>query len=214
VARFVTPQYKGILGKAPPEVEVYSLATGEWRMVTALAPIGAARRQERQTFFNGALHSVTVRRLSDKELINFIMVFDLGDGVFREIALLPKLSEEDDYLARGSLSVYCNSLALFLEIKQSLNIWVMKEYGVEYSWTKVCTYAVSGFGYYAAAPRGIAFRRSGEVILEDLKEQLVSFDLESQKSKDLGITGYGYTFADSYVESLVLLDKPNRAVTY
>ena len=111
----MTPQYKGILGKAPPEVEVYSLATGEWRMVTALAPIGAARRQERQTFFNGALHWVTMRRLSDKELINFIMVFDLGDEVFREIAL-PKLSEEDDYLARGSLSAYGNSLALFMEI--------------------------------------------------------------------------------------------------
>ena len=66
----------------------------------------------------------------------------------------------------------------------------------------------------ATLSRPIAFRRSGEVILEDLKEQLVSCDLESQKSKDLGITGYGYTFADSYVESLVLLDKPNRAVTY
>ena len=98
--------------------------------------------------------------------------------------------------------------------KHSLNIWVMKEYGVESSWTKVCTYAVSGFGYCAEAPRGIAFRRSGEVILENLKEQLFSCDLEGQKSKDLGITGYGYTFADSYVESLVLLDKPNRAVTY
>jgi F-box interacting protein len=181
--------------------------------VTALAPIGAARRQERQTFFNGALHWVTVRRLSDKELINFIMVLDLGDEVFHEIAL-PKLSEEDDYLAQGSLSAYGNSLALFLEIKHGLNIWVMKEYGVESSWTKVCTYAVPGFGYYAAPPRGLAFRRSGEVILEELKEQLISCDLESQKSKDLGITGYGYTFADSYVESLVLLDKPNCAVTY
>ena len=84
-------------------------------MVTALAPIGAARRQERQTFFIGAPHWVAVRRLPDKELINFIMVLDLGDKVFHEIAL-PKLSEEDDYLARGSLSAYGNSLALFLEI--------------------------------------------------------------------------------------------------
>ena len=56
-----------------------------------------------------------MRRLPDEELINFIMVLDLGDEVFREIAL-PKLSEEDDYLARGSLSAYGNSLALFLEI--------------------------------------------------------------------------------------------------
>uniref|UniRef100_A0A2N9GG03 F-box domain-containing protein n=1 Tax=Fagus sylvatica TaxID=28930 RepID=A0A2N9GG03_FAGSY len=214
VARFVTPEWEGLLGKAPPEVEVYSLATGEWRIVTALAPIGAPLDQERQTFFNGALHWVAVRELPSYEMIYFIMVLDLGDEVLREIAL-PKLSEEDDYLGRQSLSAYGNSLALFNETdKHSLNIWVMKEYGVESSWTKVCTYAVSGFGYCAAAPRGIAFRRSGEVILENLKEQLFSCDLESQKSKDLGITGYGYTFAGSYVESLVLLDKPDRAFTY
>ena len=95
-------------------MEVYSLATGEWRIVTALAPIGAPRDQERQTFFNGALHWVAVRELPSYEMIYFIMVLDLGDEVLREIAL-PKLSEEDDYLGRQSLSAYGNSLALFNE---------------------------------------------------------------------------------------------------
>uniref|UniRef100_A0A2N9GG53 F-box domain-containing protein n=1 Tax=Fagus sylvatica TaxID=28930 RepID=A0A2N9GG53_FAGSY len=94
VVRFVTPHYKG---------EMDSLATGEWRMVSALAPIGVTHGQEPPTFLNG------------------------------------------------------------------LCIWML---------------------------------------------QLVSQDLESKKIKNLGMTGYGYTFAGSYVESLVLLDKPDRAVTY
>ena len=44
---------------------------------------------------------------------------------------------------------------------------------------------------------------------------LVLQNLETQEIKDLGIVGYKYTVADSYVESLVLLDKAaNGAVAY
>uniref|UniRef100_A0A2N9IFN9 F-box domain-containing protein n=1 Tax=Fagus sylvatica TaxID=28930 RepID=A0A2N9IFN9_FAGSY len=189
VVRFVTLENAGELGESPPEVEVYSLAIGEWRMVTALAPIGAVLGRDTQAFINGALHWI-----AEEEL--------------------PKLSDEDGYLEQPVISAYGNSLALFYDIDRALNIWVMKEYDDASSWTKIFTYAVLGFGYHVPTPRPIAFRRSGEVILEKLREQLVSCDLESQKIKHLGIAGYGFTFAGSYVESLVLLDKPNRAVTY
>uniref|UniRef100_A0A2N9GNG7 F-box associated domain-containing protein n=1 Tax=Fagus sylvatica TaxID=28930 RepID=A0A2N9GNG7_FAGSY len=140
----------------PPEVEVYSLAIGEWRMVTALAPIGDVCGRGTQAFINGALHCIAMQNVTHNKSTYFVML---------------------------AISAYGNSLALFHDTDRALNIWVMKE-------------------------------RSGEVILENLREQLVSCDLESQKIKDLGIAGYGYTFAGSYVESLVLLDKPNRAVTY
>jgi hypothetical protein len=45
--------------------------------------------------------------------------------------------------------------------------------------------------------------------------KLTSQDLETQEKKDLRITSYYCTFVDSYVESLILLDKvANGAVTY
>uniref|UniRef100_A0A2N9GGV9 F-box domain-containing protein n=1 Tax=Fagus sylvatica TaxID=28930 RepID=A0A2N9GGV9_FAGSY len=211
VVRFVTLENAGRIGEFPPEVEVYSLAIGEWRMVTALAPIGDVCGPARQAFINGALHSIALKKVANNKLIHFVMVFDLGDEVFCEMEL-PKFLEEDVYWAPPAISAYGNSLALFRETVRALNIWVMKEYADASSWTKIYTFAVPRFGYHA--PRPIAFRRSGEVILENLREQLVSCDLESQKIKDLGIAGYGFTFSGSYVESLVLLDKPNRAVTY
>ena len=59
------------------------------------------------------------------------------------------------------------------------------------------------------------FRRSGEVIIEMHYGELISLHFERVKTKELGITRYGFTFVDSYVESIVLLDKrPNHAVTY
>ena len=53
VVRFVTLGEKGQKGKSPPEVEVYSLSTGKWRMVTALPLIGAARGHDRRILSMG-----------------------------------------------------------------------------------------------------------------------------------------------------------------
>ena len=53
VVRFVTREQKVQKGKSPPEVEVYSLSTGKWRMVTALPLIGAARGHDRRILSMG-----------------------------------------------------------------------------------------------------------------------------------------------------------------
>ncbi|KAM3693894.1 hypothetical protein ACJW31_07G019300 [Castanea mollissima] len=214
VVRFVTLKEKGQKGKSPPEVEVYSLSTGKWRMVTALPPIGAARGREQEAFVNGALHWVALRKTGNK-FLNFVMVFDLGDEVFREIAL-PKLSDKngDEYWVRVSISAYGNSLALFQQgfSIHRLSIWVMKDYADASSWTKIRTlpdaFLVDCVPRSHCIPKG--FRKSGEVILELYGGYLISRDLETKDFKNLRIRGYAYTFVDSYVESLVLLDKPNQ----
>uniref|UniRef100_A0A7N2R7C1 F-box domain-containing protein n=1 Tax=Quercus lobata TaxID=97700 RepID=A0A7N2R7C1_QUELO len=80
-------------GFAQPEVEVYSLSTVEWRtVVTGLALICAARRCESQAFVNGAMHWVACR-VHDDGFQRFVLVFDLGDEVFREILLPPELPD-------------------------------------------------------------------------------------------------------------------------
>ena len=94
----------------------------------------------------------------------------------------------------------------------------MKEYGVELSWTKV--FSFSKINAIETIPRPTGFRRNREKVFEMSGREmdgghLVLQNLETQEIKDLGIVGYKYTVADSYVESLVLLDKAaNGAVAY
>ncbi|GMY19079.1 F-box/kelch-repeat protein At3g06240-like isoform X1 [Fagus crenata] len=202
--------------KDRPVVEVHSLSTGEWRMVTALPPICTLLGCTQVGFVDGALHWLAFRRNDDDHKFHhFVLVFDLVDEVFREI-LLPELpGYETTYKLEGSVSVYGNSLALFQKEYNNgqQNIWVMKEYGVASSWTKVLTIPNQDLGVDIPMPLG--FRRNGEVILKMDDGQLVSVDLGNDKRNDLGISSYGYTFVDLYVESLVLLDKAtNGAVTY
>jgi F-box interacting protein len=193
----------------PPEVEVYSLATADWRMVTtAMPPKCTLICRETQTFVNGALHWLAFKKNDDKRQHRFIFVFDLGDELFREI-LLPELT---DYKSTCQLrAVYGNSIALFHK-KPYLNrvdIWVMKEYGVVSSWTKVLvTDNLYPRSREFKLPWPIGFRRNGQVVLKLMSEQLVSLDLESQETKDLRITSSMFEFVDSYVQSLVLFDKP------
>ena len=91
-------------------------------------------------------------------------------------------------------------------------LWVMKEYGVTSSWTQ---YFTDDGEFGKVIPRPICFRRNGDIVFVSSVRQFVSWNCESKEFKDLRMIGYNNTFVDSYVESLVLLDKSaNNAVTY
>lgn len=191
---------------------------GEWRMLTtaAMAPIGAVHGCDPlSTFVNGALHWVAFRKTNNNKFLCFVMVFDLREEVFHEIGL-PKVSDNniDENRVCVFISAYQNSLAMFYERfpNPTLNIWVMKNYADASSWTKFVISAYQGPIDYNPRVRG--FRKNGEVILEMNVGHFVSQDLNTKESKDLGINGDGYTFVGSYVKRLVLLDKPNRAISY
>nr|POE71719.1 f-box protein cpr30 [Quercus suber] len=142
-------------------VEIYTLSTGQWRMLrTDLAPICTILRHAPQIFINGALHWV-VFRVGDDNLHSFVLVFDLGDEVFHEI-LLPEFPGHMD-LMPSSVSAYRNSIAFFRKDNDSLHIWAMKEYGVVSSWTKVFSlprFNLDLFGASDSIQRALGFRRN------------------------------------------------------
>ncbi|KAL4607803.1 hypothetical protein ACB092_09G201100 [Castanea dentata] len=202
-------------GKSRPEVDVYSLSTGEWRMFSAsasLPPICAIISSGPPAFANGALHWIAFAYDNKR----FVLVFDLGDEVFRQIQLpeLPSYS----VMTVWRVSVYGNSIAGFQfdaesGLRNIWDFWVMKEYGVASSWTKF-SYQCPKLGMYDPLPLG--YWRNGEVILLNYGGGMLnygggflSWNPNSQNIKDLGNFD---TFCGSYVESLVLLDKATKGV--
>ena len=225
VVRIGNNQNRHNLQENRPVVEVYSVSTGEWRMVTdPLPPFCTLRRRVPNAFVNGALHWIAMKWDKDHKEHCFILVFDLGDEVFREI-MLPKVQLYD---RSHSVHVYGNSIAFFAYGNsiaffgygnsfaylqgRGTDIWLMKEYGVTSSWTMVFTVAN---GEEQRPVRPLGFRRNGEVILRMHYGRLVLQDLETQEKKDLRSTSMQCIFVGCYVESLVLLDKAaNDAVAY
>lgn len=188
---------------APPEVQVYSLSTGSWRVVDAGAPsCYMVEYTWSQVFVFGSVHWVAFRKLGDSGSRNLIVSFHMGDEVFHEVILPDSLA--NDIVYDMSVSVVGDSLAALKYNKEagqeSCCVWVMREYRVAESWTKLYTISVPGL------TRTVAFRKDGQVILSLSNNELVSYDPLTGKIKDLGILGNKRSFyVGTYVESLVLL---------
>ncbi|XP_065625335.1 F-box/kelch-repeat protein At3g23880 [Quercus suber] len=111
VARILSFRDRKSASPAKLEVEVYSLATAEWKTLTttALPPTGTECYGNPHASVNGALHWVASRRTKDNMLIKFVMVLDLEDEIFSEMAM-PKFAENERNLP-STISAYGNSLA-------------------------------------------------------------------------------------------------------
>ncbi|KAL0002017.1 hypothetical protein SO802_015798 [Lithocarpus litseifolius] len=122
-----------------PIVQIYTLRTGAWRTIPGPGSRFIIVEQFSSVFVNGSVHwfaeGVGVM------VCNMIMSFDIKDEVFHEMAV-PKCFEGRLNLNMkvavlgGLLAlVPCNSNLDFSG--PCYSVWVMKEYGVVESWTKL-----------------------------------------------------------------------------
>ena len=88
----------------------------------------------------------------------------------------------------------------------------MKEYGVVDSWTKLFTVNLNG-----GLLRVLGLQKNGNILVEAKLPHylgIASYEPKSEQIKNLGIGGRPYYFCvDNYMENLVLLDRPNDAVS-
>ncbi|KAA8524834.1 hypothetical protein F0562_011257 [Nyssa sinensis] len=184
--------------KVPPNVELYTLSSGIWRSISAAAPPYVVFNFfPLSTFINGAVHWVA------SSLCSFIVAFDMGTEAFRELPLPDSVANTD--VLKLSITVLGTSLTViqYEKIWQSdyCWVWVMKQYGVVESWTKLLTIDMR-----EGIRQVVGFRKNSEVLLSARVRGLVSYDPKIQQTEYLGIHGSNRSFyADAYVESLVLL---------
>ncbi|KAL6545733.1 hypothetical protein OROGR_009607 [Orobanche gracilis] len=165
-----------------------------------------------QAFVNGVVHLLVVRQMGNA-FAYYVLTFDVSSETFGEIMLPKRFRFQDtpEKTLELKLSVTGDekSIGLFVWFRIGadafLDIWAMKEYGVEKSWTKLIILTPQGPN--RSSYQALCFRKSGEVVLlvQDSSE-VFALDLVNKQFKCLGVSR-GWCFkAYSYVESLVLLD--------
>ena len=185
---------------APPLVEIYTLRTGEWKSVTSPATRYVFGDKALSVSLNGAIHWLARAPL----LRNVIVVFDMGDKVFREMAVPKSLEGVEQDLNMGVV-VVDGLLALvscnLWQGESSYTVWVMKEHGEAESWTKLFDIVGVRLG------RVLGFRKNGEVVVVSKAGKLLSYEPSCQKTLDPDIRGGIDSFyLDNHIESLVLLN--------
>ncbi|PWA68632.1 F-box domain-containing protein [Artemisia annua] len=113
--------------------EVFNLKTGSWRTVQ-VSRIDINRPEEIETFSNGAVHWL-VKSVCGSDKTDTILSFDMKEEIFKEI-VLPNFtrSESAVFVDLGDLKG-CLYAVYGGDNGVDLNFWVMKEYGVESSWS-------------------------------------------------------------------------------
>ncbi|KAA8532616.1 hypothetical protein F0562_032568 [Nyssa sinensis] len=161
------------------EVEVYSLRKNSWKSIGDAFPSRVYRVYCRPVVVNGSVHWSTVTE-NDTITGNVnlpIVLFDMAGEVFREIALPDSVPPKAIIL--GTLG---RSLSFFTSLPYpsgEYEIWVMKEYGVVESWTKLYV-TRSDPDMMGMMPLGIM--DSGEALFQEMGG-LVSYDPKSERGK-------------------------------
>ncbi|XP_059451605.1 F-box/kelch-repeat protein At3g06240-like [Corylus avellana] len=184
----------------PPLVEIYTLRTGIWRSITAPGPPYMMKMSSSSVFVSGAVHWPAHTLRGQGAFRNVIMSFNMKDEAFGEMAMPESLQGITSLnvavaVVDGLLAlVPCNEFGN----KASQAVWVMKEYGVTESWTKLFDIDIGGF-------RRVIGTKSGEVLVNKAA-RLFSFGPSSGGYLELPICGLHDIYLDTYVESLVLLN--------
>ena len=193
------------------EAEIYTLSTNSWRKVVIseesepepnIGPI-VNIFEEPCLFFNGALHAIT----NSKKYFS-ILSFDVNDEKFQNIMLPQNYLVDDMFFEFQQLAVFKGLLALMVfgtalnKINGICNIWVMKEYAVVESWTKIHVSVDPVNNFYGC-------NDNNELLIEN-DTGLVSFDPDSLNQNVLAIEDANWVhYTTNSMESLVLLDGVN-----
>jgi F-box interacting protein len=181
-----------------PHAEVYTLSTDSWRrVVISLGSIDFLS----SSFCNGALHFI-----ASSESRQFILSFDFNDERFHEIMLPQNYDDDILELPIYRLAVFKGSLAFFVcdfgvdLVSDICYIWVMREYGVVESWTKISV-RLDFENFFGCTD-------SGELLVDIKDRGLVSYDPVSLNENNLGIQSPRWvSYTADLMENLVLLNQ-------
>ncbi|XP_004294751.1 PREDICTED: F-box/kelch-repeat protein At3g06240-like isoform 2 [Fragaria vesca subsp. vesca] len=173
---------------------VYSLKTGYWRVIEKGYPYQCLSHGGMGKLLNGGIHWLVYRDYGDLSSM-VLLSFVLAEEEVREIPLPPRFHNEGGGVY---LSVFRDCLCMILGYGEE--VWIMKEYGVRESWTKIrisippCEWVHSGFRkkYYDL------------LLLEDDENKLVLLNFDKNIFRNLSIRGVPEVgYAVVYLESLV-----------
>ncbi|KAK2984432.1 hypothetical protein RJ640_014838 [Escallonia rubra] len=161
-------------------VNVYTLKNNSWKRVRNSPYDHAVPLLSMGVFVNGCVHWLG-SRVSDYSTA--IAAFDLADEEFREVA--PPTDADISNIHVLSLAVIGGCLCLVdSRSNVQLDIWVMKEYGVTESWSKLL---IVGLNVFYTKPTD--FIEGGEELLVIDEDKLAVYNVKEGRFRDIVIHG-------------------------
>lgn len=202
------------------KVEVYSTRKGCWRVINdAIVPCDIEQRKCSVVVKGvpywlgfGPFWPDTIfgpeREVRRDE---FVLSFDMGNEVFRQVDVPDAKGSHFKYSKK--LGVYNESIAImyypsYEQFDRLIEIWVMKDHGVDEGWDKVLRIGRP----FSSLWTPLGCWENGMVILQNDSQQLLLYDPNIDKAKVVSVAPSPrfYTSVATYLESLVPVDGGTR----
>ncbi|KAL5848532.1 hypothetical protein ACOSQ4_006545 [Xanthoceras sorbifolium] len=188
-------------GLKETKVQVLTLKNNSWRQIQYGYQSGVS------IYGMGTLSNNSLHWLGSKESENgfnnnyCIISFDLSEERFEEVGIPDHIDK--DYFANlgsmgDSLVIFCNPGGSHFES------WVMKDYGVKSSWTRLFRVSSDTFPGYKYGPTLICFTTQGKAVVDIDESELILYNPEEETFKHFMIKDdWGLFESVVYEESLV-----------
>ncbi|XP_026450698.1 F-box/kelch-repeat protein At3g06240-like [Papaver somniferum] len=181
-------------------VSVYSLKSNSWKSIVNTL---SYRRFSTLpgVFVNGALHWIATTRRSTASIVSF----DIRDEIFAEVPLPPRLDHDGNAVSVGVLGGCLSMLSdnCFLD---RIGVWVMKDYQVKESWTKLYSISVQKTVLFRSFHdlKLISYVKTGEFLFEKDCSVFVLYNPTAESARILKIYGARKEFVtETYIGSLI-----------
>lgn len=142
--------------------------------------------QPSEALVNGALHWLGQAKVSHSQLI---ISFNLENEGFYQI---PSPNCRFDMLQSHLLLLGgCLSLTVHTD-KNNIDIWLMKNYGIQGSWTKEFT--INSGSLSLGSIRPLFLLSNGTVLIEYAKQSLFLYDTNKKMTKKINLGDFPYYF--------------------
>ncbi|XVE87676.1 hypothetical protein DITRI_Ditri19aG0006900 [Diplodiscus trichospermus] len=188
------------------EVKVCSLKRNRWRKIQDI-PCVFSFPGAKGVFASGALHWVLTQKLQLSEE-TVIVALDLGSESYREVPQ-PEYKDKIFQLNVGVLGGSLCAMANYDDVR--VDLWIMKEYGVKDSWTRLFSVASEEVIGPLRSVKPLAYSKSGDqVLLEHDNFNLFWYDLKKKQTDDVWAPGMPPCHAEICLQSLVSLKVNSR----
>ncbi|XP_074349890.1 F-box protein CPR1-like isoform X2 [Apium graveolens] len=199
VLRILPPDRLDLAGS---KVVVYSLKNNSWRQLQNISYHFLLVRNW-GIFLSGALHLITVKTLGSESCLS-ILAFDLSIENYREVPM-PDVRHKKP--SKFNLCMFAESLCvLMLYPYNSVDVWLMNNYGVGNSWCKVFSLEHPQLVCSSISVRPVAYSKCrSDVLVEVVDKKVMWYNLERKTIRTPNIANMPDVFHDVevYTESLV-----------
>ncbi|PIN07849.1 hypothetical protein CDL12_19582 [Handroanthus impetiginosus] len=186
------------------ETRIYGLKSNCWRKIEGFPYPLPFLRGHWRVHVNSAMHSLVDE--PDHKHVGKIMAFSLEDEKHYEVMIPPGVRVRGVDL---SLDVIGGCLSVVCTQRSRVVIWVMKEYRVKESWTKLLSISPPAIERDDFVKPLVYSREDDKILLNCDDKRLVWYDLNKRTVDEVCVDGMPFVFyAEACVETLISLDGP------